>query len=509
MNKDFKGKLIQEILQARGRVYNVGSPTPLEPIFLNNDFEVFIKREDLGPINAYKWRGAYNCARVLVEREGCKDIVCASAGNHAQGVALAAKELGINAKIFMPLSTPQMKQVAVKKHGGNAVEIILKGDDYNVAAIAAKEYVKKHKLTYVHPFDDIYTLAGQATIADEIILSGQGDFDMAFLQIGGGGMAAGVAAWLKIHYPDITIIGVEETDQACLKAAIKAGKPVTLPKIDTFCDGTAVTRIGDMTFDICHEVLDDVITVTNEQVCAAIQTLWEAKRIIPEPSGALGLAGIIHYANKYPEKIAKKKVISIISGANMDFSLLARISRSASIGANKRHYLCFHISEKNGSLLNILDSVFSGVNVNEFLYGKINETEAWPIIAFEADSEKMLSLENNLRQSGLEFKDITDDPDIRYRIINYNPALFKNPLLCHIHFPERKGALRDFLRDVAKISNICYFNYAYSGESIGRALIGFEFDKETDQKIFLDKVEDSIVNCFEVEPSVKNRILRL
>lgn len=507
MDSALKEKLVQEILQARERVYHVGEPTPLQSLHLSDDYDVFIKREDLGPINAYKWRGAYNCTRILVERDGCRDVVCASAGNHAQGVALAAKKLGIHAKIFMPLSTPQMKQTAVKTHGGDAVEIILEGDDYNVAAAAAKKYVEETGATYVHPFDDLYTLAGQATIADEIILSGQGPFDIVFLQIGGGGMAAGVAAWLKMHYPYITIIGVEETNQACLSAALAAGHPVTLDRVDTFCDGTAVTRIGDMTFDICREYFDDIITVTNEQVCAAIQTLWEERRIIPEPSGALGLAGLIHYASDNPDKMSGTKALSVISGANMDFSRLSRISRGAGVGEGRR-YLRFHINEKSGSLLGILDSIFAGVNVSEFLYGKIDNDNAWPIIAFEAAPDKMDALEDALTKSGLSFEDVTGDPDIRYRIINYNPTLFKNPLLLHIHFPERKGALRDFLHDVAEMSNICYFNYAYSGEAIGRALMGFEFENEADQQAFLNKIEQSVVECYPLEPDASNRILQ-
>ena len=246
MTKNLAEQLFEEALRARTRVYQAGSPTPLQEIAAKDtDCRIFVKREDLGPINAYKWRGAYNAVKVYHDQTGCQTVVAASAGNHAQGVALAARTLGLQAKIFMPLSTPMMKQRSVRKHGGEHVEIILHGDTYNESADAAKTYVEKHQYTYVHPFDDLYTMAGQATIADEVMLSGEGPFDFAFLQIGGGGMAGAVAAWLKLHNPNIKIIGVEGVDQASMKASVEAGHPITLSSVDTFCDGTAVTRPGD------------------------------------------------------------------------------------------------------------------------------------------------------------------------------------------------------------------------------------------------------------------------
>src|SRR3989338_6026413 len=198
-----------EILRARTRVYRAGNPTPLQEIILPDiDAAVFVKREDLSPINAYKWRGAYNCTAQLVESRGVWTVVAASAGNHAHGVALAAKMLGIEAKIFMPISTPMMKQKAVKLHGGNHVEIILTGDTFDQASDEAKKYVADNNLAYVHPFDDLYTIAGQATIADEVMLSGEAPFDYVFVQIGGGGMAAGGSSWIKAHHPNTKIIGV-------------------------------------------------------------------------------------------------------------------------------------------------------------------------------------------------------------------------------------------------------------------------------------------------------------
>lgn len=497
-----------EILRARTRVYRAGNPTPLQEIILPDvNARVFVKREDLSPINAYKWRGAYNCTAQLVEGKGVKTVVAASAGNHAQGVALAARMLGIEAKIFMPVSTPLMKQKAVKLHGGDHVEIILTGDTFDQASDEAKKYVTENNLAYVHPFDDLYTIAGQATIADEIMLSGEAPFDLVFVQIGGGGMAAGVASWIKAHHPDTKVIGVEGVGQASMAASLMRGEPVTLHDIDTFCDGTAVKRPGDLTFEMCRKYLDGMITVTNEEVSAAIQQYWESKRVIPEPAGAMGLAGFTKFFRENAELVVGKKILVILCGANMDFSKLALISSQSAIGAQRRKYLRFHLNEKNGSLLGLLDGIFSDVNVTEFQYGKISETDGYPVIAFEAVPEKMDALYTELRKNNIAFEDVTDDPDVRYRVINYNPALFKHPVLLHIHFPERKGALRELMRKVSGFANLCYFNYAYTGENIGRALMGFELQSEADRARLDEAIEASPVEAKPVLTDAAKRIL--
>jgi len=509
MNDKLADQLFEEALRARTRVYQAGSPTPLQEISINGgDYRVFVKREDLGPINAYKWRGAYNAVAAHHEKTGCKTVVAASAGNHAQGVALAARKLGIAAKIFMPLSAPLMKQQSVKRHGGENVEIILHGDSYNEAATEAARYVEKHKSVYIHPFDDIYTMAGQASIADEIMLSGQGPFDVAFVQIGGGGMAAAVSSWLKAHNPNIKIIGVEGVDQASMKKSVEAGKPITLQSVDTFCDGTAVARPGDLTFEICRQYIDSYITVTNEEVSAAIQKMWEASRVIPEPSGAMGLAGLIQYAQANPAAVKDKKLLCILCGANMDFNKITQIAQRSAIGSHRRRYLRFKIGEEKGGMLGLLDKHFKDISVSEFLYGKIHPSEAWPVIGLESAPETMDALDAKLKSAGVAFEDVTLDPDVRYRIINYNPALFKDPVLMHIHFPERKGALRDFMRKISGIANVCYFNYAYSGEAIGRAIMGFEFDSPAQKAQFMDMLDDTIVTCRPVNTNVTARILQ-
>jgi threonine dehydratase len=509
MSESTLDKLYKEISRARIEIYRVGERTPLERIKLNGeDFELYIKREDLGPINAYKWRGGFNAVLNHHRNGGSDVIVAASAGNHAQGVALAARTLDLQAKIFMPLAAPMMKQKAVKKHGGDNVELILTGDNYNESGEAAKAYVKETGYTYIHPFDDIYTMAGQAMIADEILDSGEGPFDYVFLQIGGGGMAGAVSAWLKKNWPDIKVIGVEGVDQASMKASVEAGHPVTLNNVDTFCDGTAVTRPGDLTFDVCRQTVDEFITVTNEEVSAAIQQLWESRRVIPEPSGAMGLAGLNQYAETHKEELKGKKVLTILCGANMDFSKLSLIAGKSAIGAHKRRYYRLELPEGKGSLLKTLEAHFADLNVSEFMYGKIHETDAWQTIAIDASKEDFDKLEKSLRDAGIEFADISLDADIRYKIINYNPALFKDPIFMNVRFPERKGALRDFLRAISSVASICYFNYAYSGEAIGRALMGFEFSSPENKKKFQEVIKNTVATCHELDAETTARILK-
>lgn len=508
MNKSLQNQLVEEVLRARERIYRVNGPTPLDQVSIPGiDCDVFLKREDLSAINAYKWRGAYNCMAMLSEKDRKRGVVAASAGNHAQGVALASKLLGIKSKIYMPLSAPQMKQDAVKKHGGEFTEVVLVGDSYNEASDAALEYVAKKKIPYIHPYDDIYTIAGQGTIADEVVLSGKGPFDYIFVQIGGGGMASGVSSWLKIHYPNAKIIGVEAEGQASMTASIKSKKIVSLDEVDTFCDGTAVREPGKLCYTICKDTLDDMITVSNEEVSAAVETTWEVGRFIPEPSGALGLAGLIKYSQENPKQMKGVKALSIICGANMDFSKLRIISASASVGAHRQKYLRFELTEGRGNLRTLLKDYFSGVSVTGFQYGKVSNDKAWPVISFEAEPKALDDMVKRLKRAKIKFEDITGEADTRYRIINYNPHIIENPLFMHVHFPERAGALRDLLKAISGMANICYFNYFYTGETIGRALMGFELKNAEDHDKFIEKVSSTKITCKPLEEAALQRIL--
>ncbi len=500
---ELRDQLFQEILLARQRVYAVGEPTPLEPLSLPVAADVFIKREDLSPINAYKWRGAYNRMAVLKPDERRRGVICASAGNHAQGVALAARRLGVDAKIFMPLSTPRMKQTAVRRHGGDRVEVILHGDTYSDAAVRAGEVARVENLVFVHPYDDLIVMGGQGTLADEIVMSGRGPFDVAYLQIGGGGMAAAVACWLKYYYPNIRIVGVEGVDQACMKAAIRAGKPVTLDYLDVFCDGTAVRKAGDLTYRLCAALLDDIITVTNDEVCAAIQLLWERNRSIPEPAGAMGLAGLM----KQRDLVKDKRVLTILCGANMDFGQLAWIARHAGIGARNRRYYRFEIGEHSGTMLELMETVLEGINIIEFQYGKISEDVAYPVIGFEASPPELELLQRRLRELAVPHWDVTSQEDVEFRMIHYEPDLFHLPYFLKLEFPERAGALHDFLASIRGIANMVYFNYASSGERVGRALMGFEFQNEDQRAKFVKVLNDDKRTYQELRAEVVERIL--
>ena len=483
----FLDKLRQEIIFARQRVYEVGSPTPLQQIETEDGLSIAVKREDLSPINAYKWRGAYNCMAQLNDAEKARGVITASAGNHAQGVALASRKLGIKAIIYMPKSTPRMKQLAVKRHGGDMVDIRMIGDSYDVASTEAHRIAETEKLTYIHAYDDLAVLAGQGTLADEIVMSGEGPFDIAFLQVGGGGMAAAVATWLKMHFPGIRIIGVEGEGQASMKAAIEAGGPVALDKVDVFCDGTAVRKVGTLTYEVCAELVDEWITVSNDEVSAAIQFLWEQLRCVPEPSGAMGMAGAL----QMKDQIKGQRVLTILCGANMDFEQLASISRRAAVGASRRRYLRIHIPEIKGAMFSLLKTLPETANIADFQYGKIHAKNAAPVIGFELNQPEFDALRQALTEGNYKNTEVTSDTDVNFRMIHYESNLLAYPCFLTLEFHERPGALGEFLKEVSPHANLCYFNYIYSGERVGRALLGFEFDSQAEHDAFTGHLDEA------------------
>ena len=470
--------LFQAILEARQRVYGIAKPTPFHRLSENDN--IYIKREDQSPIHAYKWRGAYNRMRLLSVEERMHGVVCASAGNHAQGVALATQTLETHAEVFMPRSTPLMKQEAVKSIGGDAVHVRLEGDSYDEASRAARAYCEQEQKTFIHPYDDLAVMAGQGTLADEIVMSGEGAFDIAYLQIGGGGMAAGVACWLKRYYPNIEIVGVEGVDQASMAAAMKAGKPVELEYLDVFCDGTAVKKAGELTSHFCRQLIDRYVTVSNDEVCAAMQLLWDTHRQVPEPAGAMGLAAWL----LEKDELAGKRALAIVCGSNMDFGQLSYIVRHAGIGSAHRRYYRFLIPERKGALLDLLETFLDSVNIIEFQHGMSNLEEASPILGIDAMPETFSALEDQLRKLGIQFEDATGDEDVEFRIIRYNADLIRHPCFIKIEFPERAGALREFLVSHCQQASIVYFNYNYTGERVGRALIGFDFDSQKGREEF-------------------------
>lgn len=479
-------RLRQEALLARERVYHFANPTPLEPLAWDG-LDLWVKREDCSPIKAYKWRGACNRMAVLTKTERNCGVVTASAGNHAQGVALASVTLQVKARIHMPRSTPRVKQDAVAKLGGEWVEIVLSGDSYDDAVASARRDEEESGAIYIHAYDDLQVMAGQATLADEVVLSGKGPFDVAYLQIGGGGMAAGVAEWLRTYWPGIELIGVEAEGQASMKAAIEAGEPVTLKELDIFCDGTAVRKAGELPFQILRHQLARIETVTNDEVSAAIRTLWEGLRCISEPAGALGLAAAL----KNREALRGKRVLLILCGANVDFLQLGHIAASQGAGARHQRTLSVAIPERPGTMRRLLDEAFDGLNLADFQYGKVDGDRAWPIFTVTSENPKHLrTLPDKLSAHGFEWRNLEGAIDVQFRAIPLRSDLLANPLFLRLEFYERPGALHDFLRQQLPVdTNLCYFNYRQSGERIGRALIGFDFSSPQSRSDFLGALQ--------------------
>ncbi len=500
-------ELLKLITKARSNIYQICDKTPLEQYPQEGGGVLLLKREDLSPVHSYKWRGAYNFIASQSAETLARGVVTASAGNHAQGVALAAAKLNIKARITMPVTVARMKANEVARIGGDFVEIVISGDTFDDARREADEAALKYNMLYVHPYDHPLVVAGQGTVGDELLM-GPVWPDVVFLQIGGGGFAAGVATILKAHAPHIQIIGVEGEDQASMQAAVKAGHPVTLPTLDVFCDGTAVKHVGDYTFELCRKYIDSYMTVSNDDVCAAIQRIWELARTLPEPSGALGMAAYLKMQNE----LRGKNVAVVVSGANMDFARLSWIAGRASIGATLKRCYEIEICECCGSMLKLLTVVKDlELNIEDFLYGKVLSEQAFPVFGFTGTTTQLDRLEEVLKENDYIFRNVTTREDVAFRIIYANTELWKNPYMAMIEFPERPGALLTFMEDVSKLSNICYFNYSNSGEMVGRALMGFEFDDVEKRQAFIEhlRVEGPAFTEVNVEAFLKKRNYKL
>lgn len=511
--KEMKEKLFDEILEARERVYAVGTATPLQQLCLPGiDAVVYAKREDLGPIKAYKWRGAFNCMAKLSPEQRAGGVVAASAGNHGQGVALAASRLGCKAHIFMPRSTPIVKQNAVRMHGGEHAEIILTGDSYDAASAAAHRFAEERGLTFVHPYDDLTTMGGQGTLADEVVMSGCGPFDRVYLQIGGGGLASACACWFKKFWPTCRCIGVEGVNQASMKLAVETGKRAELSYVDVFCDGTAVRIAGENTFELCRELLDEYVTVSNDEVCQAIRAVWNSLRVAPEPSGAMGLAALMQDWD-HGRIRAGEKCLVILSGANMDFSQLGVVAGRAGVRESNRklRYLRIPMQTKRGQILNYLENIPEGVQLMDVQFGRINADLQYPVFGVLGTEEQFDEINRRLREHGMEAQDVTNDEDVLFRMISYDRVHLSHPVFFVIEFPERPGAFLEFMRVMGEFANLCYFNYRYSGESVGRALVGLEFATREDRDECRTRAEQmkgtTIQRIHELNDDVRRRVL--
>ena len=464
---------LKKILTAR--VYDVAQESPLEvaPLLsarLNN--RLLLKREDMQQVFSFKLRGAYNKMAKLPAAVLKHGVIAASAGNHAQGVALAAQRLGCKAVIVMPITTPHVKVAAVASRGA---EVVLLGDSYDEAYAHALVLQKKRHLAFVHPFDDPDVIAGQGTIGMEILRQHPGSIHAIFVAIGGGGLMSGIAAYVKRLRPEIKLIGVEPVDSAAMSRSLKTGKRVKLSQVGLFADGVAVKQVGRETFRLCKLYVDDVILVDTDEICAAIKDVFEDTRSILEPAGALAIAG----AKAYVEKtgIRGQNLISVACGANMNFDRLRFVAERAELGEQREALFAVSIAEKPGSYRKFL-SLLGKRNVTEFNYRIADAKEAHVFtgvsVQNRAETVKLLA---NLARHGLKPVDLSDNETAKLHVrhlVGGHAPLAKNELLYRFEFPERPGALMRFLNSMQHDWNISLFHYRNHGADYGRVLVGMQ-----------------------------------
>lgn len=457
-------------------VYDVAVCSPLEVAAnlsarLGNS--VWLKREDLQPVFSFKLRGAYNKIRQLSQSDLRNGVICSSAGNHAQGVALAAAKVGATASIVMPLTTPRIKVDAVKRLGG---EVILIGDSYDDAYAHAMKLSQEKSLFFVHPFDDPLVIAGQGTIGKELVEQHPEPLDAIFVPIGGGGLISGIALYVKHHRPEVKVIGVEPEDAASMQAALANGGPVTLDHVGIFSDGVAVKRVGEETYKICREFVDDVVTVDTDETCAAIKDIFEETRSIVEPAGALALAGLKRYITQNSQE--GKHFVAINCGANVNFDRLRHISERASVGEQEEALLAVEIPEQRGSFMAFCQAI-GRRNVTEFNYRYNDEKNARIFVGLElrhglADKDLLMG---ELRAMSYPVVDLSDNEvaklHVRHMVGGSGKGLLEERLY-RFEFPERPGTLMNFLQAVGGRWNISLFHYRNHGADYGRVLTGVQ-----------------------------------
>jgi len=481
---------LKKILTAR--VYDVAIESPLEAapsLSARTGNTLLLKREDMQPVFSFKLRGAYNKMAQLTPEQLKRGVIAASAGNHAQGVALSAHKLGCKAIIVMPTTTPQVKIDAVRHFGQRAVEIVLHGDSYSDAYTHALALEKEQELTFVHPFDDPDVIAGQGTIGMEILRQHQAPIHAIFCAIGGGGLIAGVASYVKQVRPDIRIIGVQTTDSDAMYRSLKAKKRVTLNDVGLFSDGTAVKYVGAETFRICRQYVDEIILVDTDEVCAAIKDVFQDTRSILEPAGALAVAGAKRYAAR--EKLKGKTLIPIACGANMNFDRLRFVAERAEVGEKREALLAVTIPEKPGSFRQFC-SLIGNRNITEFNYRYSDPKEAQVFVGVQVkDPSETAKLVAMLQKHKLNTLDLTDNEmaklHLRHLVGGRAPEA-KDEIIFRFEFPERPGALMNFLNSMNLTWNISLFHYRNHGADYGRVLVGMQVPKHDKKalKTFLD-----------------------
>ncbi len=482
-------KYIKKILDAR--VYDVAIETPItEARSLSKRFnnQIFLKREDLQPVFSFKIRGAYNKIIRLSDEEKQKGIICASAGNHAQGVALAAQHLGVKAVIVMPKTTPDIKVRSVRDRGAR---VLLKGDAYDEAAAHCAELVKSKGYTYVPPFDDEDVIAGQGTVAMEIMWQHTSELNAIFVPVGGGGLVAGVAAYVKYLRPEIKVIGVESDESACLYEALKADERVILDEVGIFADGVAVKQIGEHPFEVARQYVDEVVTVSTDEICAAIKDVFEDTRSIAEPAGALSIAGMKKYIER--EQISGANFIAIVSGANMNFDRLRYISERTEIGEKREAILAVTLPEKPGSFKRFIQALQKR-NITEFNYRYSDQSAAHVFVGVQIaeGGQEREELIGALTEAGYPVIDLTDN-DIAKNHVRYmvggHAAGVVNEKVFRFEFPERPGALMRFLMSLGSRWNISMFHYRNHGSAYSRVFMGVQVEWE-DMPAFRGMLDD-------------------
>ena len=481
---------LKRILTAR--VYDVAIESPLEHapnLSARIGNNVLFKREDMQPVFSFKLRGAYNKMAQLNPEQLKRGVIAASAGNHAQGVALSAHRLGCKAVIVMPTTTPQVKIEAVRHFGQRSVEIVLHGDSYSDACSHAYELEKERNLTFVHPFDDPDVIAGQGTIAMEILRQHQAPIHAIFCAIGGGGLIAGVAAYVKQVRPDIKIIGVQTIDSDAMYRSLKAKKRVTLNDVGLFSDGTAVKQVGEETFRICKKYVDEIVLVDTDAVCAAIKDVFQDTRSILEPAGALAIAGAKLYAKR--EQLKGETLIPIACGANMNFDRLRFVAERAEIGEKREAILAVTIPETPGSFRKFC-SLLGKRNITEFNYRFADPKLAQVFVGIQVkDQSETADLVEKLQHNKLPTLDLSDNEmaklHLRHLVGGHAPEA-KDEILFRFEFPERPGALMNFLNSMNHDWNISLFHYRNHGADYGRILVGMQVPRSDKKalKTFLD-----------------------
>ena len=496
-------KYLKKILNSN--VYDVAIESPLEKMSAlsrKTGHNLFLKREDLQSVHSFKLRGAY-CKMSHLPRAALeKGVLAASAGNHAQGVALAASRLGCKATIVMPVTTPEIKIASVKALGAS---IVLAGDSYSDAAIEAARLVSEKRLTYIPPYDDEDVIAGQGTVAMEILRQHSGRLDAIFVPIGGGGFAAGVAVYVKAVRPEVKVFGVEPVDSDCMYRSIKAGRRVEMAEVGLFSDGVAVKKPGRITFDLCRRFLDGIVRVTTSETCAAIKDVFEATRAICEPAGALALAAAKRYGRTRP---AGETYVCIVSGANMNFDRIRFVAEETEIGEKREAIFECKIPEVRGAFKKFIRKIGKR-SVTEFNYRYSDPHHAHVFVGLAvADREESRELVESLKSSGIDTIDLSEDQlakeHIRHMVGGHTHGIH-DEVVYAFEFPERPGALLEFLNAMSNQWNITLFHYRNHGADHGKVLAGLQVPAK-ERKAFRAALVDLGYVCHEVTDHAAYRL---